>query len=135
MIVKTRHFGRHAGAGALVFLAAQSILFLLARPSGGPTIDSAGWFLNSGQGVLAIAVALVLTAAAIAATSPLPNPWTGVAAFAAGASAMIVVAVLVLGPGTIYPIVIAVGIAIVTLSAVIGASAGLLVRRRLKAGH
>jgi hypothetical protein len=126
----TRYLTRYAVVGAVAFAAAQSSLFLLTGSDGRPTIDSAGWFLNSGRGVLVIAVVLALTSATLAATGLPPNVWRGLAAFAGGASVMIAVAVLALGPGTIYPIVIAVGVGVAAVATAIGVGVGILLRRR-----
>jgi hypothetical protein len=103
-------------AGAVAFAAAQAVLFLLAGQSARPSIDAPGWFLNSATGMAAMAAALaVASALAIAAISgPL---WHGWAFFVAGGVLGLVAAVFLLGPGTIFPIVIAAGAAVIAVAA------------------
>ena len=112
-------------AGAVAFAAAQAVLFLIAGQGTDATIDDAGWFLNSTAGIATMALVLAVAAAAAGRALPSRGVWHGWAALTAGASLALAVAVFVLGPGTIFPIVIAAGIAVIGA----GALAGSLVER------
>ena len=65
---------------------------------------------------------------------PAGTIWRGWAAFVAGAVVVLISAVFALGPGTLFPIVIAAGLAIVGVGALAGAAAGRpeLFRRRTR---
>jgi hypothetical protein len=117
-------------AGGVAFGAAQLLLFLLAGPSTAPTIDSSAWFLNSGRGVLIMTIVLALAAAATGLGSSPRSVWRAAAAFSGGAAAVMVVFVFALGPGTIFPIVIVIGTAIIAVAAVTGNAIAWSVRSR-----
>jgi hypothetical protein len=112
-------------AGAVAFATAQAVLFLVAGQATDATIDDAGWFLNSTAGIATMALVLAIVAAAAGRVLPSRGVWQGWAALTAGAALALVVAVFVLGPGTIFPIVIGAGIAVIG----VGALAGSLVAR------
>ena len=120
----------HAVAGSVAFAAAQLLLFLLAGQNSAATIDSSGWFLNSGRGVLIMTIVLALAAAAMGLGSSPPSVWRAAAAFSGGAAAVMVVFVFALGPGTIFPIVIVIGTAIIAVAAVTGGAISWSVRWR-----
>jgi hypothetical protein len=123
----------HFLAGAASFAAAQGALFLLAGDDiNRATIDSAGWFLNSGRGMVVMAIVAGAACGGALRVWPVPTIWKGWVAFVSGAGVALVSAVFALGPGTIFPIVIAAGLAVVGVGALAGAVAARpdLVRRR-----
>jgi len=67
-------------------------------------------------------VAAVVCAAAIRAW-PAGTIWKGWVAFVGGAAIALVISVFALGPGTIFPIVIAAGLAVVGVGALAGSAA------------
>jgi hypothetical protein len=114
-------------AGAVAFAAAQAILFLIAGQSARPTIDGGGWFLNSGAGI-AVMAAVVAVVSLLASRAFPPSLWRGWLAFVGGGVLALVAAVFLLGPGTIFPIVIAAGAAVIAVAALVGAWAARLFR-------
>jgi len=124
----------HVLAGAFAFAAAQAVLFLVAGDTRRPTVDSPGWFLNSGRGVLVMAVVAAAVCGAALRAWPAGPIWKGWVAFVGGAAVALVISVFVLGPGTIFPIVIAAGVAVVGVGALAGSAAARpeLLRRRTR---
>jgi hypothetical protein len=114
-------------AGAVAFAAAQAVLFLMAGQSARPTVDGSGWFLNSGTGIALMALAMAVASFIVSMAFP-TSLWQGWAAFMGGGVAALVAAVFLLGPGTIFPIVIAVGAVVIAVAALAGASGGRLLR-------
>ena len=114
---------KHALAGAVAFAAAQAVLFLVAGDTRRPTVDSPGWFLNSGQGIIVMAVVAAAVCAASLRVWPAATVWEGWVAFVAGAGVALVTSLFALGPGTIFPIVIAAGLAVVGVGALAGSAA------------
>lgn len=114
-------------AGAVAFAAAQAVLFLIAGQPAGRSIDDAGWFLNSTSGIATMALVMAVGAVAAGRILPPRGIWQVWAAFTAGSAVALVVAVFAFGPGTIFPLVIAAGIAV----AGVGGLAGLLAARLL----
>jgi hypothetical protein len=108
-----------AALGALAFLAAD---FALAR-------TGAGWFLNSGRGVLVVAAVLGVLAILVGSVRTVPLR-VGGAALVAGAVVAMVGTLFVVGPGTIFPIVIVVGTAVIAVAVAAGTMLAALVRRR-----
>jgi hypothetical protein len=93
----------------------------------------APWFLNSGRAVLFTVAVLTLASVVVAALSRSSQPARGFA-FAGGAFvAMTVLLFVSPGPGTIFPIVLAVGGAVLLCSSVAGAWAGAVIRRKVGA--
>ena len=121
----------HIVAGSVAFATAQLLLFLLAGQSAAPSIESSAWFLNSGRGVLMTTIVLALAAAATGLGSSPPGVWRAAVAFSGGAAAAMVVLVFALGPGTIFPIVIAVGTVIIAVAAFTGVAIARSVRSRI----
>jgi hypothetical protein len=113
----------HILAGAVAFAAAQAVLFLVSGDTRRPTVDSPGWFLNSGRGVLVMAVVASVACGAAIRAWPAGTIWKGWVAFVGGAAIALVISVFALGPGTIFPIVIAAGLAVVGVGALIGSAA------------
>jgi hypothetical protein len=120
----------HIVGGSVAFAAAQLLLFLLAGQSAAPSIDNNAWFLNSGRGVLLTTIVLALAAAAMGLGSSPPGLWRAAVGFAGGAAAAMVVVLFALGPGTIFPIVIAIGTGIIAVAAVTGVVIARTVRSR-----
>lgn len=121
----------HFLAGAVAFAAAQAALFLVAGDTRRPTVDSPGWFLNSGRGVLVMALVAAAVCGAALRAWPAGTIWKGWVAFVAGAAIALVISVFALGPGTIFPIVIAAGLFVVLVGALAGSAAvGLVLRRQ-----
>jgi hypothetical protein len=115
--MRMRSFAGWAAWGAVTYLAAQGALFLTLGAGDGA--DSAGWFLNSGRGVGTVAAIVVLATAAVFGFRAAPCG-VSVGAFTIGAAAAIAGTLFVIGPGTIFPIVIAAGGAIVAVAATAG---------------
>jgi hypothetical protein len=109
-------------AGFCIFVVVQAALFFA---SGGtrPTIESDGWFLNSGRGVATLAAAIALASAAMAALWSTRVPQIA-SPVTLGAALAMTSMVLLLGPGTLFPIVIAVGTAVLGAAVVVGSLVG-----------
>jgi hypothetical protein len=106
-------------AGAVAFAAAQAVLFLVAEPPARDAINGEGWFLNSSTGIAVMAA--VLVAASLVVSRALPAPlWQRWGLFVGGGIAALVGAVFLVGPGTIFPIVIVAGAAVIAVSALVG---------------
>jgi hypothetical protein len=119
MLIPDTRVSGHFLAGAVAFAAAQAVLFLVAEPPARDVIDGEGWFLNSGTGIAVMAV--VLVAASLVMSRALPAPlWQRWALFAGGGIAALVGAVFLFGPGTLFPIVIVAGAAVIAVSALLG---------------
>jgi hypothetical protein len=119
----------HAAVGAVVFAATQFALF---AASGEPrATDGAGWFLNGGLNVLLIALTLAVAAALIAAAAPGVPMLSSAAATAAGAIAVMAAILFAIGPGTLFPIVLAVGAVVLTIASGLGTVIGRGLRRAL----
>jgi hypothetical protein len=87
----------------------------------------APWFLNSARAAAFTAGALCLVAALAAARD------TGEALLRGlnvglGATAALVIVLVMVGPGTLFPIALAIGLAIVVTASVVGALAGAFLR-------
>jgi len=125
---------RHAAgfiAGAVAFAAAHAIE---ARHwSDWFQGQYAPWFLNSGRALLFTLAVVTLMSVAIAALNRAPRPVRGIAI---GGGAFVAMAVLLFvgpGPGTIFPIVLAVGGVALLGSSVSGAWFGAVIRRKVGA--
>jgi hypothetical protein len=113
--------------GAGLFLSVQTFLFLSAAPVAG--IDDPGWFLNSGRGVLAVVVACAVMGALVGF-----GRRKGVREATMGAVGAVLAMTTVLfsiGPGTIFPIVLVFGTAIIGLATAAGTGVGTAVRQVL----
>jgi uncharacterized membrane protein len=89
----------------------------------------APWFLNSGRAVAMTAGALVAVAAIVALTIPDRREWLVAGlSLAAGAAIAMAVVLFAVGPGTLFPIAIVVGAAVIAVSSAAGAFAGAAVR-------
>jgi hypothetical protein len=125
-----RSFSIRIVAGFCIFVAAQAALVLA---SGGSrlTIDGEAWFLNSARGVVTLAGMVAAASAAMSARWSSRMPLL-VSAVTLGASLAMTLMVFVIGPGTLFPIVIAVGTAILGTAVVAGS---LLGRTLVMLGH
>ena len=88
-----------------------------------------GWWLNSGRGVVITALTLAVLAALVAAALKRPfrsREAAAVAALWAGANIGMAVMLFRAGPGTIFPIVLAMGAGISALAVGVGSLAGAL---------
>jgi hypothetical protein len=117
--------------GALAFAATQ---FLLSVRAGDVpiTLDGSGWFLNSGGGVALVVGVLAGACAVLTAATPQSSMWQVSGAFAAGAINAMIVSLFVIGPGTLFPIVIAIGGGLISIAALVGGAVGFSVRSLLR---
>ncbi|HEX6974493.1 MAG TPA: hypothetical protein VF147_08835 [Vicinamibacterales bacterium] len=121
-------------AGALTFLAAHGMLLAGWRTWFEPGGAHTAWFLNSGRGVAFTAICLAAGAAiagAVAHDKTLPGRIAMGAAFAAGAVIAMACVLITGDPGTIFPIVLALGGAVALVSGLAGALAGGALRTAL----
>ena len=81
------------------------------------------WWLDSAAGVSGVAVSLLVAAAVLALWRPVPR-WEPSLALDAGATNASMVLLLLQGPGTIWPIVIAVGFILTTVAIAAGTALG-----------
>lgn len=107
-------------AGAIAFATAQAVLFLMAGEAARSTIDGGGWFLNSGTGI-AVMAAVVAVVSMLVSRAFAPALWRGWTTFVGGGILALMVAVFLVGPGTIFPIVIGAGAAVIAVAALAGA--------------
>ncbi|MBZ5559624.1 MAG: hypothetical protein LAO77_20340 [Acidobacteriia bacterium] len=117
--------------GALAFVGAHAVEAAAWRSWFAPGGDYAAWFLNSGRAVAFTAVCLFvvsLLGSALGAADQRDSLVRG-AYFSGGAVASMTVVLIVVGPGTIWPIVLVGGAAIISACAVAGAYAGGAIRR------
>jgi len=91
------------------------------------------WFLNSGRAVLFTMAVLTLASVAIAALNRSSRPVRGIAIAGGAFVTMTVLLFVSPGPGTIFPIVLAIGGATLLCSSVAGAWAGAVIRRKVGA--
>jgi hypothetical protein len=113
--------------GAATFLAAHAVEVAGWRDwfSG----VYAPWFLNSSRAVALTAGSLMVVAAVVALAIPDRRLWLVAAVnLAAGATMAMVVVLFAVGPGTLFPIAIAIGAAVIGVSSGAGALAGAAVR-------
>ena len=111
-------------AGAAAYGLAQALLF--ARPPDIvlPPGESAGWFLNSGTGVLSVVAALLALGAAFAPRHAVGVAAVAVTAAAGGAMAMLGVWFYLGFESHIFPIVWVMGVGVMGLAAAAGAWLG-----------
>jgi len=117
------------GAGAVAFWVAHAIE--AARWHDWFRGDYDPWFLNSGRAVLFTLACVAIASAAVEAFDDrTPRATKGLAAAGGAFAAMVSVLFLrTAGPGTIFPIVVVAGGALLALSSVAGAWAGTLLGR------
>ena len=89
----------------------------------------APWFLNSGRAVAVTAGSLMVVAAIVALTVSDRREWfVAGLSLAAGAAIAMAAVLFAVGPGTLFPIAIAIGAAVIAVSSAAGAFAGMAVR-------
>jgi hypothetical protein len=117
--------------GAATFLAAHAVEVWAWRAWFAPRGDFGAWFLNSGRAVAVTVLCLFvvsLVSGAVGSAGQRDSLLRG-ASFSGGAIAVMTVVLFTIGPGTIWPIVLISGAAIIAASGVIGAFAGWVIRR------
>jgi hypothetical protein len=115
--------------GVGLFLSVQTFLFLTSAPIAG--IDDPGWFLNSGRGVAAVALSCLVVGALIAF-----GRRAGVreaTLVALGAVFAMTAVLFSIGAGTIFPIVLVFGTAIIGIATAAGTVVGIGLRQALRA--
>jgi hypothetical protein len=117
---------RSGGAGAAVFCLMQ-IPLLLLQPDGQDGVSNPGWFLNSGLTVLWMATALAVGAGILSSTTA-PTIANAVS-YGIGACVAMAVVLFTIGPGTIFPIVLAVGAGVAAVAVGLGYGCIAAVRR------
>ena len=118
---------RHLVAMVVGAVAFASVQIVLLQRAGPPLNDSAGWFLNSDSNVSAICAAVAIAAAIVAAGSRVNR--RSAAACLAGAIVAMTVVLFAIGAGTIFPIVIVFGGAMLAFAVAAGTAAVEAVRR------
>jgi len=110
-----------AVVGIAAFLTPQITLFLTTSQPPVPIKDP-GWFLNSGRNVATISAVIAVVAAVLAAR----RRWTigDTATFGLGVLVAMVGTLFTIGPGTIFPIVIAVGSVVAGVTILVGTAVG-----------
>jgi hypothetical protein len=84
--------------------------------------QTVGWWLDSGRGVAIVSSSLVVLAVIFAVLRP-ADGWRQALALALGSFAASAALLAWTGPGTIWPIVLVVAAMLLTLAALLGASA------------
>jgi hypothetical protein len=118
--------------GAVVFVTAHLVLMAGWREWFQPAGDFPPWFLNSGRGVAFTAGSLFL-ASVVAGLRTRGMPRDAMVAggtVAAGAIVAMCVVLALTGPGTLFPIALAIGAGVAIISSAAGALAGSAIRRR-----
>jgi hypothetical protein len=117
--------------GAAAFLAAHTVEVWAWRTWFAPAGHFAAWFLNSGRAVAFTGVCLFVVSAINSAFRSADQGESLIrgACFSGGAAAAMTVVLFVTGPGTIWPIVLVSGAAIVAASAVSGSLVGWAAQR------
>jgi hypothetical protein len=115
-----RAWARCALAGFIAFLSPQIVMIVR---SSAPLADSPGWFLNSARNIAVIELTLAV-GAAIAAFLRGGRWVEGAAIFTGGAIWAMVLTLFATGPGTIFPIVIGIGSALIVVAVALGTAAG-----------
>lgn len=123
---------KSAVLGAIVFVAAHLVLMAAWRAWFQPGGDFPPWFLNSGRAVAFTAVLLFSTGVLVGFATAGPAAQSAVAGgnLAAGAIVAMLVVLALTGPGTLFPIALAIGAGVAVLSSVTGALAGSALARK-----
>jgi hypothetical protein len=115
---------------ALVLVLAGGIVAALVQP-----FTPAGWWLDSSRGVAITSIVLAVAAVAVgflARSLPLRNPIAAAAsAFWLGANVGLAMVLFRSGPGTLFPIVLAIGAGISAVAVGAGAITGAALSTRL----
>jgi hypothetical protein len=120
--------------GALAFAVAHWLEAATWRERFMPGGEYPPWFLNSGRAVVFTAAVLFIAAASVGARTrgAIRDALLDAGNLTAGALAAMIVVLAVSGPGTIFPIALAIGTTIAAVAAVAGALAGSLLARVLR---
>lgn len=110
--------------GAIVFALAQRWVFGHAAPMAG--VDHGGWFPNSGFGVRTIG--RTFGATGLLAGLLRQSGLVEASLIVAGAILAMTIVLFSIGPGAIFPIVLAIGAAVVLGATAVGALVGAAVR-------
>jgi hypothetical protein len=126
-------WSRNLILGGAAFLAAHALEVYRWRDWFDPSNKFEPWFLNSGR-------AITVTAAAVAAAAAL-STWLWARSgrhasrqsleVAGGAALAMAITLIVVGPGNIFPIVLAIGTMLLTVSAFLGGRLGFAAARGL----
>jgi len=108
--------------GAVVFVAAHLVLMAGWREWFRPGGDFPPWFLNSGRAVVLTAVLLFIAGAFVGLTTRGGRRESLLATgnLSAGAIVAMCVVLAVTGPGTLFPIALAIGAGVIVVSCVAG---------------
>jgi len=122
---------KDVGLGGAAFLGAHAVEVWAWRTRFAPAGEFAAWFLNSGRAAAFTAVCLFVVSAMASAFGSADQRESLIrgAYFSGGAVAAMTIVLFGIGPGTIWPIVLVSGAAIVAASGVAGAFIGQTVRR------
>jgi hypothetical protein len=118
--------------GAAVFVSAHLVLKAGWRDWFHPGGDYPAWFLNSGRAVVFTAAWLFIAGVLVGfgnRSAPREATIAGVN-LAAGAIVAMCVVLALTGPGTLFPIALAIGAGVAVISSAAGALAGLVIGRR-----
>jgi len=113
---------KNAVLGAVVFVAAHLVLTVGWREWFLPGGDFPPWFLNSGRAVVLTAVLLFIAGAFVGLTTRGARRESLVASgnLSAGAIVAMCVVLALTGPGTLFPIALAIGAGVIVFSCVAG---------------
>ena len=117
---------RSVALGAAVFVAAHIVIVFGWRDWFHPGGDYPPWFLNAGRAVAFTAGALFVTGLFVGVANrgaARPSIAAG-GSLAAGTVAAMCVVLVLTGPGTLFPIALAIGSLVAIISCVAGALAG-----------
>ena len=122
---------KSSALGAAVFVTAHVIQMVFWREWFEPRGDYAAWFLNSGRAVAFTAGSLFVAAVVvgIATRGVLRESVIAGGNLAAGAVVAMAVVLALTGPGSLFPIALAIGAGIAAFSCIAGAFAGSLLRK------
>jgi hypothetical protein len=122
---------KSVGFGAAAFLAAH-LIETAAWSSWFAGNSFAPWFLNSSRAG-AFTILLLSLMAALTATREVEEAIVRGINVGLGAAAVMVVVLFVVGPGTLFPIALAIGLVVVVTAGVVGALAGAFSRGSARA--
>ena len=119
--------------GAAAFVAIHLVIVVTWRTWLGGSAAYAPWFLNASSAVaftIAVFAAINLLAAVLSADGRIEARFVAAAAIAAGAALPMIVILFTMrgGPGTLFPIAIAIGLALIFLGGVAGGWLGWAIR-------
>lgn len=113
-------------SGATLFFAVQAWLFYAVAEISG--ISNSGWFLNTSRGVATVCITFAAAGALMGLLRSDAHQREATLAAAGGVVAMVIV-LFHIGPGTLFPIVLAIGTVMIGGSTAAGLVLGILLRR------